>query len=210
MEKAEVNLFHRINVEREIIPNKYQLIIKNFNDDYDCKSSLKSKGNLSRNQEDQFIFFDFKGKSSFEFNNIINIDKNKLMTYFLCNNYEELFSLFELYITNIFNGYNMEQISNLTERKIISDSIFVNVLYCMNIINFNKKKCMKHLIKNLNNALKTTEVIFNLEETINSQSKHDALLLVIRFIELLISIDEISFNKEIEKLKEVYEKNDNI
>ena len=71
------------------------------------------------------------------------------MTYFLCNNYEELFSLFELYITNIFNGYNMEQISNLTERKIISDSIFVNVLYCMNIINFNKKKCMKRLIKNL-------------------------------------------------------------
>ena len=210
MEKAEVNLFHRINVEREIIPNKYQLIIKNFNDDYDCKSSLESKGNLSRNQEDQFIFFDFKEKSSFEFNNIINIDKNKLMTYFLCNNYEELFSLFELYITNIFNGYNMEQISNLTERKIISDSIFVNVLYCMNIINFNKKKCMKHLIKNLNNALKTTEVIFNLEETNNSQSKHDALLLVIRFIELLISIDEISFNKEIEKLKEVYEKNDNI
>ena len=210
MEKAEVNLFHRINVEREIIPNKYQLIIKNFNDDYDCKWSLKSKGNLSRNQEDQFIFFDFKGKSSFEFNNIINIDKNKLMTYFLCNNYEELFSLFELYITNIFNGYNMEQISNLTERKIISDSIFVNVLLCMNIINFNKKKCMKHLIKNLNNALKTTEVIFNLEETNNSQSKHDALLLVIRFIELLISIDEISFNKEIEKLKEVYEKNDNI
>ena len=210
MEKAEVNLFHRINVEREIIPNKYQLIIKNFNDDYDCESSLKSKGNLSRNQEDQFIFFDFKGKSSFEFNNIINIDKNKLMTYFLCNNYEELFSLFELYITNIFNGYNMEQISNLTERKIISDSIFVNVLYCMNIINFNKKKCMKRLIKNLNNALKTTEVIFNLEETNNSQSKHDALLLVIRFIELLISIDEISFNKEIEKLKEVYEKNDNI
>ena len=132
------------------------------------------------------------------------------MTYFLCNNYEELFSLFELYITNIFNGYNMEQISNLTERKIISDSIFVNVLYCMNIINFNKKKCMKRLIKNLNNALKTTEVIFNLEETINSQSKHDALLLVIRFIELLINIDEISFNKEIEKLKEVYEKNDNI
>ena len=132
------------------------------------------------------------------------------MTYFLCNNYEELFSLFELYITNIFNGYNMEQISNLTERKIISDSIFVNVLYCMNIINFNKKKCMKHLIKNLNNALKTTEVIFNLEETNNSQSKYDALLLVMRFIELLISIDEISFNKEIEKLKEVYEKNDNI
>ena len=72
MEKAEVNLFHRINVEREIIPNKYQLIIKNFNDDYDCESSLKSKGNLSRNQEDQFIFFDFKGKSSFEFN-IFNI-----------------------------------------------------------------------------------------------------------------------------------------
>ena len=27
MEKAEVNLFHRINVEREIIPNKYQLPI---------------------------------------------------------------------------------------------------------------------------------------------------------------------------------------
>ena len=37
--------------------------------------------------------------------------------------------------------------------------------------------------------------------------KNDALLLIIKFIELLRSIDEISFNKEIEKLKEVFEKN---
>ena len=131
MDKKEVILFHKLNIEREIIPNKYKLLNNNNN----SKCSLKLKNNLSRSQEDQFIFYKFKEKSKFKFNNIINIDKNKLITYFLCNNFEELFSIFELYISSIFNGYNLEQISNLFERKMISDSIFVNALYCLNIIN---------------------------------------------------------------------------
>ena len=115
--------------------------------------------------------------------------------------------MFELYISSIFNGYNLDQISNLFERKMISDSIFVNALYCLNIIKLNKRKYNKYLLKNLNNTLETTEIIFNLEENNNNQMKNDALLLIIKFIELLRSIDEISFNKEIEKLKEVFEKN---
>ena len=205
MDKNDLKLFHRINIEREIIPNKYKLIKNIFNENNISKCSLKFKDNLSRNQEDQFIIF--KGKSNYKFNNIINIDKNKLITYFLCNNYEELFSILELYISNIFNGYNIEEISNLLERKIISDSVFVNVLYCLDIIKLNKRKYTKHLKKNLNNTFETTEIIFNLEENFNNQIKNDALLLISKFIELLKSIDEISFNKEIEKLTEVYEKN---
>ena len=115
--------------------------------------------------------------------------------------------MFELYISSIFNGNNLEQITNLFERKMISDSIFVNALYCLNIIKLNRRKYNKYLLKNLNNTLDTTEIIFNLEENNNNQMKNDALLLIIKFIELLRSIDEISFNKEIEKLKEVFEKN---
>ena len=203
MDKKEVILFHKLNIEREIIPYKYKLLNNNNN----SKCSLKLKNNLSRSQEDQFIFYNFKEKSKFKFNNIINIDKNKLIAYFLCNNYEELFSMFELYISSIFNGNNLEQITNLFERKMISDSIFVNALYCLNIIKLNKRKYNKYLLKNLNNTLETTEIIFNLEENNNNQMKNDALLLIIKFIELLRSIDEISFNKEIEKLKEVFEKN---
>ena len=203
MDKKEVILFHKLNIERDIIPYKYKLLNNNNN----SKCSLKLKNNLSRSQEDQFIFYKFKEKSKFKFNNIINIDKNKLITYFLCNNYEELFSIFELYISSIFNGYNLEQISNLFERKMISDSIFVNALYCLNIIKINRRKYNKYLLKNLNNTLDTTEIIFNLEENNNNQMKNDALLLIIKFIELLRSVDEINFNKEIEKLKEVFEKN---
>ena len=205
MDNNDLKLFHRINIEREIIPNKYKLLKNNFNENNNTKCSLKFKDNLSRNQEDQFIIF--KGKSKYKFNNIINIDKNKLITYFLCNNYEELFSIFELYISNIFNGYNIDEITNLFERKIISDSIFVNVLYCLNIIKLNKQKYNRHLIKNLNNTFETTEIIFNLEENSNNQIKNDALLLIIKFIDLLKSIDELNFNKEIQKLSEVYEKN---
>ena len=70
-----------------------------------------------------------------------------------------------------------------------------------------QRKYTKHLKKNLNNTFETTEIIFNLEENFNNQIKNDALLLISKFIELLKSIDEISFNKEIEKLTEVYEKN---
>ena len=183
MDKNDLKLFHRINIEREIIPNKYKLIKNIFNENNISKCSLKFKDNLSRNQEDQFIIF--KGKSNYKFNNIINIDKNKLITYFLCNNYEELFSIFELYISSIFNGYNLDQISNLFERKMISDSIFVNALYCLNIIKLNRRKYNKYSLKNLNNTLDTTEIIFNLEENNNNQMKNDALLLIIKFIELL-------------------------
>ena len=81
------------------------------------------------------------------------------------------------------------------------------MLYCLDIIKLNKRKYTKHLKKNFNNTFETTEIIFNLEENFNNQIKNDALLLISKFIELLKSIDEISFNKEIEKLTEVYEKN---
>ena len=81
------------------------------------------------------------------------------------------------------------------------------MLYCLNIIKLNKQKYNRYLIKNLNNAFETTEIIFNLEENSNNQIKDDALLLIIKFIDLLKSIDEINYNNEIQKLAEVYEKN---
>ena len=119
IQEKDIQLFHRNNIEREIIPIKYKL-----NNDNKKKLFLKPIGNISKNQEDQIIFSNITNnlkskqfkksrlddKNNFLFNNIINIDKNKIMTYFLCNNYEEMFSLFEFYIINLFNGCNMKQI----------------------------------------------------------------------------------------------------
>ena len=51
-----------------------------------------------------------------------------------------------------------------------------------------------------------TEHILNSEEKTNKDLKFDSLLLILRFIELLNSIDETAYVKEIEKMKEILEK----
>ena len=58
----DINLFHKLNVEREIIPNKYQLLINNNNCKHYNKPNLKSIGNLPRNHEDQYIFYNYDKK----------------------------------------------------------------------------------------------------------------------------------------------------
>ena len=90
----DINLFHRKNVERELIPYKYQLLNNNINSEINSKSLVTTLGNLPKNQEDQFIYsnysdkyngiskqfdeFNLNRKKDFKLNNIINIDKNKL------------------------------------------------------------------------------------------------------------------------------------
>ena len=216
----DIKLFHRLNVEREIIPTKYELL-KYDNNNYsnnNPKYTLKSTGNLSRAQESQFVFSNYeepnentqnKKKITLSFDNFINIDKNKLITFLLCNNYEDLFSLFELYIKNIFNVREFEEITNLFQNEIISDSVFVNASYCINIINLNKKSYNHIYLRNNNNRLDTTEIIFKLQEIEKKDIRNHALLLISKFIELLKSLDEIVFNKQIEKLEEILEKNIN-
>ena len=204
----DINLFHKLNVEREIIPNKYQLLISYNNCKHYNKPNLKSIGNLPRNHEDQYIFYNYDNNENknFRFNNFINIDKSKLMTYFLCNNFEELFSLIELYILNLFNGYNTDKISEIFKKGLITDSVFVNALYCLYIIKLNKKSYNKVLIKN-NSMLKTSEIMIKLKEISLKNPKNEALLLILKFIDLLKAIDEIGFIKEIEKLEDVFDIN---
>ena len=204
----DINLFHKLNVEREIIPNKYQLLISYNNCKHYNKPNLKSIGNLPRNLEDQYIFYNYDNNENknFRFNNFINIDKSKLMTYFLCNNFEELFSLIELYILNLFNGYNTDKISEIFKKGLITDSVFVNAIYCINIIKLNKKSYNKILIKN-NSMLKTSEIMIKLKENSLKNPKNEALLLILKFIDLLKAIDEIGFIKEIEKLEDVFDIN---
>ena len=204
----DINLFHKLNVEREIIPNKYQLLINYINCKHYNKPNLKSIGNLPRNLEDQYIFYNYDNNENkiFRFNNFINIDKNKLMTYFLCNNFEELFSLIELYILNLFNGYNTDKISEIFKKGLITDSVFVNAIYCINIIKLNKKSYNKILIKN-NSMLKTSEIMIKLKEISLKNPKNEALLLILKFIDLLKAIDEIGFIKEIEKLEDIFDIN---
>ena len=202
----DVNLFHKKNVERELIPNKYKLLRNNINSEFNSKSSFKTLGNLPKNQEDQFIYSNYSDKYSeiskqfeatilkrqkdFKFNNIINIDKNKLITYLLCNNFEELFLLLELYIENVFNGIKIDQIPLLLEKNMISDSIFVNTIYCIRMIKLLKKEYNFHYISNN-------------KEKGEKNLKFDSLLSIFRFMELLKSIDENAYIKEIEKLKEI-------
>ena len=204
---TDINLFHRINTEREIIPNEYRIIPNNNNLKNNSKSCFKSIGNLTKNQEDQIIYSNnnMKIKTGFCHNNIINIDKNKIVTYFLCNNYEELFHLFELYIINIFNGNNMDKIPILFEKNLISDLIYFNAKYCINIIKLSQKSNKTRLINN-RNRLETTEVFFKVKESDDDNLKFESLSLVLGFIELLRSIDETSYIKEIRKLKEIIEK----
>ena len=221
MEEKDINLFHKYNTEREIIPNKY--LFKNYiNIDLKSKTFFKPLGNLTKNQEDQIMFsndlvneiqeelINSKTRNKrFEFKNIINIDKNKIMTYFICNNYEEFFSLFELYIKNIFNGYNLDIIPILLENNLITEEIFASATYCINIIKFNKKCYEQIFFKNNNNKLKTTEIILKIKNIEQDNPKLEALFLILKFIELLKNIDENSYNKEIEKLNEIFEKNNN-
>ena len=204
---TEINLFHRINTEREVIPNEYQLLTNNIDLKNNSKSCFKSMGNLTKNQEDQIIYSNnnLKIKTGFCHNNIINIDKNKIVTYFLCNNYEELFHLFELYIINIFNGNSMDKIPILFEKNLISDLIYVNAIYRINIIKLAQKTYKTRLINN-KNKLETTEVFFKVKESDEGNLRFEALLLILKFIELLKSIDETSYIKEIKKLKEISEK----
>ena len=196
-------------------------VLKYDNNNYsnnNPKYTLKSTGNLSRAQESQFVFSNYeepnentqnKKKITLSFDNFINIDKNKLITFLLCNNYEDLFSLFELYIKNIFNVREFEEITNLFQNEIISDSVFVNASYCINIINLNKKSYNHIYLRNNNNRLDTTEIIFKLQEIEKKDIRNHAFLLISKFIELLKSLDEIVFIKQIEKLEEILEKNIN-
>ena len=226
IKNKDVKLFHELNLDREIIPSNYELFHTNNNkvkQDNIIHSIFKPTGNISRTQENQFIYTNpnkeyyvlpnknriikAEEKYKFKFNNIINIEKNKIMTYFLCNNFEELFSLFELYIASLFNGINIELIPGLFKRELITDSVYINVMKCIEIINENKQLYKRIFLRNTSNRLDTTEIICKVEEVEHINVKDDALLLLLKFIDLLKGIDEKIFIKEINKLNEIFQKN---
>ena len=226
IKNKDVKLFHEINLEKEVIPSNYELFHTNNNNvkqDNIIHPIFKSTGNISRTQESQFIYTNpnkeyymipnknkiikAEEKYKFKFNNIINIEKSKIMTYFLCNNFEELFSLFELYITNLFNGVNIELIPGLFKRELITDSVYINVMKCIEIINENKQLYKRIFLRNTNNRLETTEIFCKVEEVDHTNAKDDALLLILKYIDLLKAIDEKIFFKEINKLNDIFQKN---
>ena len=220
IDEKDIKLFHEINLQNEVVENGYAFLhtnkIKN-------KSLIKPTGNIPRYLENNFVYSNpnheyYKipaknkkikksEKYQFKFNNILNIQKNKIMTYFLCNNYEKLFSTFEFYMISLFDGLNLDSILELFQREIIPDSIYINVMKCIKIINENKKICNSKYIYNFNNRLETTEVSMKLEDIEHLNAKDDALFLVLKFSDLLKNIDPKIFSNEIRKLKEIYEKN---
>ena len=221
IEEKDIKLYHDTNLNREVLlkGNKLNENLNPFN------SSLKPTKNISRDQENQFVHSNPNNsyyripsnirvlkkneKYKFGYNNIINIDKNKLNTYFLCNNYEKIFSLFELYIVNLFNGLSLESIINLYKNELITDSVYINVMKCIDLINESKKKYNHILLRNNNNRLDTTEIFIKLEEnaSLNLNIKDYALMLVLKFMDLLKFVDENLFSDDIDKLKQVFEKN---
>ena len=226
IEEKDVKLFHETNLVREVLPKGYELFRTNkikIHPDHFIHSSLKPTGNISRYLENEYIYsnpkHDYykipkknknlkkKEKYQFKFNNIINIEKNKIMTYFLCNNYEKFFSLFEFYMVNLFNGLNLELIEGLFQRELISDSIYISAMKCIKLINDNKQLYKHTYIRNNNNRLDTTEIILKIEDVELPNLKEDALLLVLKFSDLLRNIDEKLFENDIYKLREIFEKN---
>ena len=226
IKNKDVKLYHELNLKREIIPSNYELFHTNnskVKQDNIIHSIFRPTGNISRTQENQFIYTNpnkeyyvlpnknrkvkTEEKYKFKFNNIINIEKNKIMTYFLCNNFEEFFSLIELYISNLFNGINIELIPGLFKRELITDSVYINVMKCIEIINENKQLYKRIFLRNTSNRLDTTEIICKIEEVEHINVKDDALLLLLKFIDLLKGIDEKIFIKEISKLNEIFQKN---
>ena len=129
------------------------------------------------------------------------------MTLFLCKSYEKLFSLFELYIKNLFSCNNKEEIYDLYQRELIPDSIYINVMKCLELIKDNKQLYRHVNLRNINNQLATTEIFLKIEQVENPHIKNDALLLIQKFIDLLQSIDEKLFFDEIDKLYQILENN---
>ena len=59
IKEKDVKLFHEINLQREILPSGYELYRTNkikTHPDYFNHSSLKPTGNISRYQENNFIY----------------------------------------------------------------------------------------------------------------------------------------------------------
>ena len=79
----------------------------------------------------------------------------------------------------------------------------------MNIINLYKKSYNHLIIKNINNTFHTTEIIVKRKDVFQENPKIEAFSLITQFIELLNSIDEIGYIKEIDKLNEILAKNNN-
>ena len=110
-------------------------------------------------------------------------------------------------MVNLFNGLTLESIIDLFKRELIPDSIYINAMKCIKLINENKQLYKHTFIRNNNNRLDTTEIIIKVEEIKHINVKEDALLFVLKFIELLKSIDEKVFSNQINKLNEIFEKN---
>jgi hypothetical protein len=102
---------------------------------------------------------------------------------------------------------NLEAIIDLFKRELISDSIYINAMKCITLINENKQLYKHTYIRNNNNRLDTTEIFMKVEEIKHENSKDNALMLVLKFSDLLKSIDEKVFSEQIDKLNEIFEKN---
>ena len=222
----DVKLYHQKAIQNDMLPNELGLLRTNnikIHPDYLSHSSLKPTGNISREQESLYIlsnpthsYYSIPKKSKtlspnqkyqFKFNNTIRIEKNQIMTLFLCKSYEKLFSLFELYIKNLFSCNNKEEIYDLYQRELIPDSIYINVMKCLELIKDNKQLYRHVNLRNINNQLATTEIFLKIEQVENPHIKNDALLLIQKFIDLLQSIDEKLFFDEIDKLYQILENN---
>lgn len=224
----DIKSYHETTLKKDILPNEWGLLRTNkikIHPDQLTHSKFKTTGNLPREQENEFMYSNpnipfynvnkemnkvKQGRSkkySFGYNNLLNIEKNKLMSYFICENYDTLFNLFEIYIMNLFNGLDKKGIEDLFKNELITDSVYIDAMKCIELISVNKQLYKHNQLRNINNRLVTSEIRFQIEIVGNPHAKDDALFLIIKFIDLLKSIDENLFQKEISTLEEVYTKN---
>jgi hypothetical protein len=181
-------------------------------------NQLKPIGNLTCEQENEYMFSNsYKTKlhksssqpqinrnKSFHYNNLIHINKKKLMVYFLNQKYSKIFALFQIYLTNLFNGKHKEDIKELYDKHLINDSVYLYTMKCYELIDNNIKCYVYSKAKNIDNCLDTTENYFYIKQLNNNSVKEDLFMLLAKFQLLLLMIDKKVFKKEIENVSNLY------
>ena len=206
--QSRINVYHAAWINSEFLPNEFNSIGNRHLRKIQTNQLCPMK-NLPTENESEYIYTNpnhSKSSEKFEFsyNTLININQEKISNYFKLDKYIEFFSLFQLYLEDLFNGLKQPKIKELFYNQKISDSVYIYAMKCFELIEKNKKNYTYTKEKNKDNYLDTTENSYNIKVTMNTSCKEDALLLLSKFQMLLGIADKVIFAEDITMLKDLY------
>ena len=104
--KERINIYHSANLTSEFLPNQYY---KANASAISVKSKLRKMNNLLKSQESEFIFtnpldYNYKEKKfNYNFNRLVKVDNDLILTLVKDDNYQEIFLLLKSYLRTLFN-----------------------------------------------------------------------------------------------------------